>query len=159
ERYSIDWSGKLLGSLHLASIFPAHSAHPFTLAVPFDANLDGNLTDRPATAAGLVFVDGHHAQRIVQVAPTTSFFVVGQNGAVGRNTARGGAYVKIDTAPTRNIAFSDSRRLVLRFEAFNVLNRANFGLPRHTIGAPGFGSATETIGTARLLQFAIKYEF
>jgi len=151
--------GRALGGWQLATILQAHTGQPFTLNVPFDANGDGNLTDRPSTAAGLIFLDGHQAQRIAQAAPTTSFFVLGRDGAVGRNTARGDSYVNLDMALNKNFAFTDSQRLMFRFEIFNVLNRANFGLPIGTIGAPGFGSAIETVNPARLIQFALKYQF
>lgn len=49
--------------------------------------------------------------------------------------------------------------LILRTEFFNLLNRANFGLPIRVIGAPGFGSAVETVTPARMIQFALKYGF
>jgi len=39
------------------------------------------------------------------------------------------------------------------------MNRPNFGLPIRTIGAPGFGSAVDTVTPARLTQFALKYSF
>jgi hypothetical protein len=150
---------RALGGWQLATIFAAHSGQPFTLNVPFDANGDGNLTDRPSTIEGLIFIEGHHPRRIAQAAPTTSFFVLGQDGAVGRNTVRGDAYANLDLALNKSFAFTESQRLMFRFEMFNALNRANFGLPVRTIGAPGFGSALETVNPARIIQFALKYQF
>ena len=150
---------RTLGGWQLAAILQAHTGQPFTLNVPFDANFDGNLTDRPSTTNGLTFVDGHSAQRVVQTAPTSSFFVLGEDGGVGRNTVRGDSYVNLDLALNKNFAFTESQRLLFRFEIFNVLNRANFGLPIRAIGAPGFGSAVETANPARLLQFSLKYGF
>jgi hypothetical protein len=38
---------RLAGGWQIASIFEIRTGQPFTLGVPFDANLDGNLTDRP----------------------------------------------------------------------------------------------------------------
>src|SRR5207247_47139 len=57
-------AARLLGGWQLASIFQARTGQPFTLEIPFDANLDGNLTDRPSTTAGLVFLQGHQVQRV-----------------------------------------------------------------------------------------------
>lgn len=151
--------GRVLGDWQLAAIFRAYTGQPFTLNVPFDANFDGNLTDRPSTTSGLTFFDGHGVQRVAQAAAAESFFALGQAGAVGRNTARGDGYVNLDMALNRDFAFSESRRLTVRFEVFNVLNRANFGLPIRVIGAPGFGSAIETVNPARVLQFSLKYGF
>jgi hypothetical protein len=151
--------GRALGGWQVATFAQAHTGQPFTLNIPVDANGDGNLTDRPSTTDGLIFFDGHHRQRVSQVAPTTSFFGLGRDGAIGRNTARGDSYVNLDLALNKNVVFTDRQRMMFRFEVFNVLNRANFGLPLRTIGAPGFGSALETVNPARLIQFALKYQF
>jgi hypothetical protein len=153
--------GRLLAGWQVASIFQARTGQPFTLAVPFDANLDGNLTDRPSTTSGLVFMDGHGPQR-VEVAPgwvVTDFFVLNRNGVVGRNTLRGDGLISWDFALNRRFRFSDAQSLDARFEVFNVLNRANFGLPVRTIGNPGFGSSTNTITPARIIQLALKFKF
>ena len=42
----------VLGGWQITAIFQAHTGQPFTLNLPFDANLDGNLTDRPSTTDG-----------------------------------------------------------------------------------------------------------
>jgi hypothetical protein len=154
-------AGRIFGGWQLATIVQAHQGQPFTLAVPFDANFDGNSTDRPSTTNGLTFFDGHGAQRVAvtQGSQTSNFFVVGQDGFVGRNTVRGDNYVNVDLALNKNFAFSESKRLLFRAEVFNVLNRANFALPIRTIGAPGFGRAVDTINPARLIQFSLKYGF
>lgn len=154
-------AGRVLGGWQLATIVQAHQGQPFTLGVPFDANFDGNMTDRPSTTDGLIFFDGHGAQRVA-LAPNAqagNFFVVGQNGFVGRNTVRGDNFVNVDLALNKGFAFWETQKLVFRAEAFNLLNRANFALPIRTIGAPGFGSAVDTINPARLIQFSLKYSF
>jgi len=48
--------------------------------------------------------------------------------------------------------------LQLRFEAFNIVNRANFGLPGTVFGSAQFGVITGT-GPARILQVAAKLIF
>jgi hypothetical protein len=154
-------AGRALGGWQLATILQAHQGQPFTLQIPFDANFDGNLTDRPSTTNGLTFFDGHGAQKVA-LAPgsqVTNFFVSGQDGFVGRNTVRGDNYYNLDLALNKSFAFSESQKLMFRAEVFNLLNRANFGLPIRTIGAPGFGSAVDTINPARLIQFSLKYGF
>jgi hypothetical protein len=151
----------LLGGWQLASIFQAHTGQPFTLTLPFDTNLDGNLTDRPSTTAGLIFFDGHGPRR-VGLAPGlrfTDFFRFSPGGAVGRNTARGDGFVSLDLAFSKKLRLTERQSLQVRVEIFNALNRANFGLPVGTIGAPGFGAAVDTVGPARIIQFALKYNF
>jgi hypothetical protein len=150
-----------LGGWQAASILRARTGQPFTIQVPFDANLDGNLTDRPATLDGLVFHDAHGAQRI-SVAPgrkVSDFYVQGQDGRVGRNTARADGLVVWDLALSKTVRFRDGQSLEFRAESFNLLNRANFGIPVRTIGDPGFGSSVDVVTSPRIVQFAIKLGF
>jgi hypothetical protein len=154
-------AGRVFGGWQVATILQAHQGQPYTLAVPFDANFDGNLTDRPSTTNGLVFFDGHGAQRLglAQGLQANDFFVTGQDGFVGRNTVRGDTYWTVDLAFNKGFVFAETQKLLFRAEVFNLLNRANFALPVRTIGAPGFGSAVDTISPARLIQFSLKYSF
>jgi hypothetical protein len=151
---------RVLGGWQLAGIFQANSGQPFTLNVPVDANFDGNLSDRPSTTNGLTFTGG--GRQVVAVAPGTSvssFVVLGQDGLVGRNTVRGPSFVDLDLAIVRNFRITEAQKITFRAEFFNALNRPNFGLPIGVIGAPGFGSAVDTINPARMIQFALKYIF
>jgi hypothetical protein len=152
---------RLAGGWQLASIFEIRTGQPFTLGVPFDANLDGNLTDRPLTTDGLAFFNGHGSRRVA-VSPgrrVTDFFALTQAGYVGRNTVTGDGVINLDLATSKRFQLSERHALDFRAEFFNVMNRANFGLPIRVIGAPGFGSAVETATPARIIQFALKYSF
>jgi hypothetical protein len=58
----------------------------------------------------------------------------------------------------------ERRRVQFRAEVFNVLNRANFGLPQTQVfnaagRVPNAGEITTTVGTARQMQFGLKFEF
>jgi hypothetical protein len=48
---------------------------------------------------------------------------------------------------------------MFRAEFFNALNRANFGLPVRVIGAPGFGSAVDTVVPGRTIVLVLKSAF
>jgi hypothetical protein len=169
-------AGRLLGGWQVASVFQFHTGQPFTLNLPFDANLDGNLSDRPSTADGLVFFNGHGPRRValapgrrptdfatrtaVPVDPSgfiTQF--VFQDTSIARNTARGDRLFSLDLALVKRFGLTETQNLLFRTEVFNALNRANFGLPIRVIGAPGFGSAVDTATPARIIQFALKYDF
>jgi hypothetical protein len=145
----------------VASIFYAHTGQPFTVEVPFDANLDGNLTDRPSTAEGLSLLREHGPQRIA-VEPgyeISDFYIIRKDGLVGRNWVRGDNIVNWDLGLSKSFRLADSQQLEFRCEIFNVLNRANFGLPVRTIGDPGFGSSVNTVTPARIIQFALRWTF
>lgn len=160
-QHSHNGAARLLSGWQLASMFQAQTGQPFTLGVPFDANLDGNLTDRPSTTDGLMFLKGHGARRIALAAgrDAADFFSFGKNGAVARNSTRGDGFVNVDVSLTRTFRLSERQDIRFRSEFFNVMNRANFGLPVRVIGAPGFGSAVDTATPARIIQFALKYSF
>jgi hypothetical protein len=156
-------AGRLFKNWQIASIFQMNTGQPFTLNLPIDANRDGNLTDRPSTTNGLVFLTAHGPQRVV-VAPgkqLTDFFTfpLGTDGAVGRNTVRGDNFIDLDMSVSRTFKFGETKNLLLRAEFFNALNRANFGLPVRVIGAPGFGSAVDTAVPGRTIVFVMKSAF
>ncbi len=161
--------GRWLGGWQIAGIFQAQTGQPFTLTLPFDNNFDGALSDRPATEAGLISINEHGPRRIA-LAPNRTFqdylnftvrgfSVTPGNGVVGRNTVRGDGFVNLDLSLNKAFRFTERQALAFRAEFFNALNRANFGLPIRVIGAPGFGSAVETVNPARLVQLALKYSF
>jgi hypothetical protein len=150
-----------LGGWQLAAVFQSNTGQPFTLNLPLDANLDGNLTDRPLSEKGLVFFDGHGARRVAMSpgSKINDFFLFRTDGYVGRNTARGDSFINLDLALNKRFRINDRQQLEFRMETFNLLNRANFGIPIRTLGAPGFGSSVDTINPARIIQFAVKYKF
>ncbi|MFY9571870.1 MAG: hypothetical protein WAV20_10765, partial [Blastocatellia bacterium] len=160
-RHATSGVGRWTGGWQIASIFQAHSGQPFTLNLPNDANLDGNLTDRPSTTAGLLFFKGHGRRKVAIASGRNveDFFTPGRDGFVGRNTVRADSFVNLDLALNKRFAFGERQRLDFRAEVFNALNRANFATPVHTLGSPGFGLAVETVNPARIIQFALKYGF
>lgn len=159
----------VFGDWQVASIFQAQTGQPFTLTVPFDNNFDGNLSDRPVTTTGMTFTERHSRNRVSLDSSRAftdylNYNVSGNSftsgvGYVGRNTARGDGFINLDLSLTKNFRVTERQSLALRAEFFNALNRANFGLPIGVIGAPGFGSAVETVNPARMVQFALKYSF
>jgi carboxypeptidase family protein len=160
HRNSSPGAGRILGGWQIGSVFRAHTGQPFTLNLPVDANLDGNLTDRPSTTRGLTFFDGHGSQKISSGnQPLTNFFSLGKDGFVERNSVRADSFVNVDLALSKTFKFNESQNLQFRSECFNLLNRANYGIPIRIIGAPGFGSSVDTVNAARMFQFALKYSF
>ena len=88
----------------------------------------------------------------------------GTIGNLGRNTMRGPGYATWDLAIFKNVALGGARRLQFRVEGFNIMNRANFGLPSATVfSASGLvstaGQITTITGTARQFQFGVKLQF
>lgn len=168
---SAEW---FLGGWQLSTIAQGNTGQPFTLAIPFDGNLDGNLTDRPLTANGLTFLDAHGPTRVTldentpisdHVGFTFDFtsdgfpILFGSDGSIGRNTVRADGIVNWDIALNKRFRFTETQNLEFRTEVFNLLNRTNYGIPIRTLFNPGFGSSVETALPNRIIQFALKYSF
>ena len=107
----------------------------------------------------MAFHDPAHGNFVAAFFTRNGADVLGREGAIGRNTVRGDSLISMDLALSKNFRFSERRDLTLRTEFFNLLNRANFGLPIRIIGAPGFGSAVDTAGPARTIVLVVKSRF
>src|SRR6266568_3915930 len=80
-------------------------------------------------------------------------------GNSGVGLVRGPGQHNIDMAFERTIAVTESNRLVLRAEIFNLTNTANFGNPNNTVSnGPSFGVITSTSSNPRIIQLALKYK-
>jgi hypothetical protein len=98
----------------------------------------------------------------------------GQFGNAGRLSIRGPGIVGFDTEVHKqfNMPYKEGHSLQFRFEAFNVLNHPNWGMPNLNIlsgaaqsGKPAtaahinFGVVTSTSTSMRQIQFGLKYMF
>jgi hypothetical protein len=154
-----DW--KLSGILTLQS------------GLPFNINANADVLANGGTETAYVDLIGsgspvvHASSKGAEVAEyfNTARFAepaVNTYGTLGRNAMIGPGYSNMDTSLVKGfrIPFLGEAGLgQLRFEAFNVFNRTNFGQPVTDITSPAFGQLTTTIGNARLLQIAAKIRF
>lgn len=92
----------------------------------------------------------------------------GTLGNSGRGAFRGPNLRTVDLAAVRNLSLAAGRRLELRFEVFNLFNRANFGNPT-LIAFAGtadneqplatFGRIRSTVTSARQIQLGVRLAF
>jgi hypothetical protein len=86
----------------------------------------------------------------------------GYIGTLARNTITGPDMKTVDLIVGKSVAIGGKRELQLRFECFNLLDRANFGLPQNQVfNANGTvredaGRITTTSTAARQIQLGIK---
>ena len=150
----------LFANFQIAGSGSLRMGQPYTVNSIFDVNLDGNLTDRLDNTNGLVATgDRRRPLRLTTTDPTTLLAPIGQDGRVRRNTFRAGNVIELDLSLSRNLYLSGSRRLLLRADIFNLINRANFGIPVRLLGAQNFGQAIDTITPSRRIQLQVKYAF
>lgn len=81
-------------------------------------------------------------------------------GEQRRNVLRGPSFSSLDLSIHRRFdLWNEFTNLEFRWEVFNVLNTANFGLPNRTVNGGGFGTITTLQGDPRIMQFALRFNF
>jgi hypothetical protein len=151
---------RLLNGLEVTGAGNYRSGQPFTVNSTIDVNLDGNLTDRLNTLQGIQVTNNPRQPLILTTTNTLGLLApFGQDGAIGRNTFRGGPVMEIDFSILKSVKLSTRQILTLRTDIFNLLNRANFGLPVRMLEAPSFGQSTSTVTPGRRVQLSLKYSF
>ena len=79
-----------------------------------------------------------------------------------RNGLEGDGYASLDLRASRDLKFGSSAQkshaVTLALDAFNLLNRVNYGSYVGTLGSPLFG-APVTARAARQLQFSARVKF
>jgi hypothetical protein len=84
----------------------------------------------------------------------------GQTGNVARTLINGPSSFNVNAALLKNINFTESLRIQLRMEAFNLFNKVNFNNNTRfaNINSSTFGQITSA-AAARQVQFAARFEF
>lgn len=91
--------------------------------------------------------------------------IAGTYGDMLRNTVTGPGILSLDVAMEKDFKVNERASLTFRAEAFNIMNRANFGLPNPTaLTSTGAANAaagviTYTVTSSRQLQFALRFNF
>jgi hypothetical protein len=82
-------------------------------------------------------------------------------GNAQRNSLTGPHFWNADLAFSRNINMAAGRRFELRVEAFNLFDTVNWRNPSFSAGSSSAnnGHITNTTGSARIMQFALKFNF
>jgi len=83
-------------------------------------------------------------------------------GSVGRNCFRGPWQENLDFSIGRIFRLSNRQALKFSAEFFNLTNTPSFASPSVVdieAGPSAFGHITSTVGTPRLVQFALRYSF
>jgi hypothetical protein len=83
----------------------------------------------------------------------------GAFGNLPRNSIQGPKAWKADLAVSRLLSVAAGQQVEVRFEAFNLFNTFNWGLPILTLSSGNFGRIQSMSGDPRILQFGIKYGF
>ncbi|MBA3692105.1 MAG: TonB-dependent receptor [Acidobacteria bacterium] len=151
----------ILGGWTLTGSLNVRSGRPFTVTQSGDPLRLGGLS---TTLADLVgdptvanpTVDGFFNTAAFQTLNSSTL----RFGNQPRNSLRGPGFASLDMAVHRRFGlWNENTNLELRWEVFNALNRANFGLPNRTVNGGGFGTITTLQGDPRIMQFALRFNF
>ncbi|MBK7934683.1 MAG: carboxypeptidase regulatory-like domain-containing protein [Acidobacteria bacterium] len=161
--------GKLLGGWQVSGIVTHQTGLPFTATYgSFDPAGIGFLGASPAGGRAYVLsnpnVGGAQTQQqwfntaaFLGLPAPTSF--PAYPGTSSRGLIEGPPTFRVDFTLTKNIRFTESMRLQLRGEAFNVLNRTNFTTLGLAASTPtSFGTVTGT-RDPRVIQLGIKFYY
>jgi hypothetical protein len=180
---------RLVEGWQVTAIATASTGLPFNIGNGFDiVGYQGSGTPRPNFVAGCNPSSGNFTWAGVQYTAGTperwlnpncfSVPAVGTLGNTGRNTGRGPGYFGADFGLIKDTKITEALRAQFRAEFFNIFNHTNFAVPANAAifvagaagqcqasgpgcGAPNStaGAITDTVGTARQIQFALKFVF
>jgi len=156
------WANRLVGGWSLSGITRFATGLPITLTENDDNALIGANAvpvDVPNFAGGKVLADTN--PRHGNLYFSTSLFsneALGQFGDSRRRFFHGPGLNNFDMALLKNLKFTESKSLELRFEAFNTFNHAQFLNPTGEINSSQFGLVTNA-RAARIMQLGAKFEF
>ncbi|MDR3698869.1 MAG: TonB-dependent receptor [Candidatus Sulfopaludibacter sp.] len=86
--------------------------------------------------------------------------LAGDYGNAGRNTFRGPRFFNVDASLVKSFAITETKKVVFRAEAYNLLNNVDFGNPSLAISSPAtFGKISGVVNNPRLLQGALRFDF
>jgi hypothetical protein len=98
---------------------------------------------------------------LTKAAAAFRFPYPGESGQ--RNELRGPGYFEIDTGVSKAFKFTETQRMKLAWEVFNVTNSVRFdaaqAVNQFALSFGQFGQYTSTLSKPRIMQVSLRYEF
>ena len=157
-------SDRLINHWRMSNIMVLRSGMPFGVASGRDNALSGPTNNSGTNdLADQITADTSRPAGASQLAKwfNTAAYVqnaAGTFGNGGRNSLTAPGVWNWDFALVKSVPIAERMQASLRFEAFNLLNHANFNQPAATLTSPNFGTIT-TAGSPRVLQLALRVSF
>jgi hypothetical protein len=147
---------KLLGNWEHAGIIGAQSGTWLTPYDGFDISLTGVGNDQPNLVGNPRLSNPTLSQWFNTSA--YAFQATGTFGNAGAYSIVGPGSFTFDAQLSRAFTIREGQKLIVRFEAFNLLNHPVFDSPDNYLPDSTFGSVLSA-NDPRILQFALKYTF
>ena len=162
------WLDVFVGGWNVSGIFTARSGLPSTslsgsFPVVFSAESPAILTGGGSIFEAGVQDEAGGIQYFADKEAVLNALRFPRHGETGnRNTFRSEPFWKLDMAVSKKFSMPWSERhfLTFRAEGYNVTNSVFFAPPALDISSPNtFGRITATQSAARVVQFALRYDF
>lgn len=147
------------GGWRVNAIFTAQSGAPFTVNLGVDqANIGAGPAQRPdqvrePNLPGDQRMPDRWFDTAAFALPAPFTF-----GSAPRNSVIGPGFASVDLALAKTWPLPRNAQLELRWEIFNLLNRANFDLPNRIFGTPNFGRVFSA-KSPREMQLGVRASF
>jgi hypothetical protein len=155
-RFSERWLQLVAGDWQYSAIVTAETGNHFNVTTGVDNALTGQSGERPNLSGNPMPAVQTISQWLAPSAFTSP--ATGTYGNLGINSFVGPGSLQFDMAVSRLFPIKEKRKVELRGEAFNILNKANFMNPTATLSSSSFGRIL-TANDPRILQFALKLYF
>jgi hypothetical protein len=156
---------KLVEGWSVSAIETLQSGFPFTPSLGFNPTNNGDSRDpiRPSVnpnfvGSAIIGSPNEWFNPAAFINPAT-----GTYGNLGRDTLNGPGLAELDLSALKVTTIHERLKLQFRAELFNILNRANFGIPNSvvftaagTTPSPTAGLIANTATTSRQVQFGVK---
>jgi hypothetical protein len=155
----------LIGGWEAGSLVIWQSGGPFTIS-------SGRQTTYGAVASWANYTGSRNVGNVVRQGdgvwfyPETTFAtnftfpIAGDFGNTGRNTFRGPRYFDTDVSLVKRFRIYENHAVTFRVEGYNIFNNVNFGNPTVSLTTPQtFGKLTSIVGSPRIFQMAMRYDF
>ena len=149
----------VLGGWQINGIITIQSGTPLTISASNTAGLFNPVT-RANWNGQDPRLDTPREERLQRWFATTVFsqpaaFTFGNAGATS-SVLRSDTVRNLDLSMFKLVSLTSRMRLQARIEAFNALNRVQFGSPNTSVTSSSFGSVTSQANTPRQLQLGVK---
>lgn len=165
---------KVIGGWEVSGLVTAESGLPFNFTAGNRYNMHYFGRDVPCMIKSIPFgltkqngqvfdIEGSSTDRANMT--LDNFETEYPGGPVCRNQGQGPGAYNVDSSIIKNIHITERVNMSLRADAFNVFNHSTFSIPSdvyaHDIDVAGqnLGEVTQTAGTPRVMQFALRISF
>jgi hypothetical protein len=166
-----------IGGWEVAGIWSWHTGFPFTLntgsfPVGFTNDSPPLVTGQKSALASQIHTDAQGNLQFYKdpaaALAALSFPEAGNTGS--RNSVNGPGFTNVDLGILKNFAlpWKEGHKLQFRADMFNAFNNVDFAPPSSILFGPQFGNinsptqfgrVTATVNPARVIQFALRYDF